>query len=227
MHVALRPALLLWATALRPLPLHPLMTADSVPPVRAAAPIVSSPPKTGGSQLVPKVDEELLAQVKQDIWRTSGGDGDSEALVREQIEAVDAVLAKVEVLVSALAASSPDAPAEGAGAAQLAQLLPAESLDAVIAPQLPLLMMRGYPDAARSALSKVRTVGQQAALLSLTQYMVRHNPSPSPSPSPSPAQPQPQPHPLTLTQPSPSPGRRVRGDVGQAGRPAMAAAADA
>ena len=25
-------------------------------------------------------------------------------------------------------------------------------------PQLPLLMMRGYPDAARSALSKVRTV---------------------------------------------------------------------
>ena len=204
MHVALRPALLLWATALRPLPLHPLMTADSVPPVRAAAPIVSSPPKTGGSQLVPKVDEELLAQVKQDIWRTSGGDGDSEALVREQIEAVDAVLAKVEVLVSALAASSPDAPAEGAGAAQLAQLLPAESLDAVIAPQLPLLMMRGYPDAARSALSKVRTVGQQAALLSLTQYMVRHNPSPSPSPSPSPAHPNPNLNPADRGAPSPS-----------------------
>jgi len=77
-----------------------------------------------------------LAQVKQDIWRTSGGDGDSEALVREQVEAVDAVLGKVEVLVSALAASSPDVPAEGAGAAQLAQLLTTESLNAVIAPQV-------------------------------------------------------------------------------------------
>ena len=77
-----------------------------------------------------------MAQVKQDIWRTSGGDGDSEALVREQVEAVDAVLGKVEVLVSALAASSPDVPAEGAGAAQLAQLLTTESLNAVIAPQV-------------------------------------------------------------------------------------------
>lgn len=77
-----------------------------------------------------------MAQVKQDIWRTSGGDGDSEALVREQIEAVDAVLGKVEVLVNALAASSPDVPAEGAGAAQLAQLLSTESLNAVIAPQV-------------------------------------------------------------------------------------------
>ena len=130
-----------------------------------------------------------LAQVKQDIWRTSGGDGDSEALVREQVEAVDTVLGKVEVLVSALAASSPDVPAEGAGAAQLAQLLTTESLNVMIAPQvaapcpptlspspasgaaaarsrrpadpephpsqLPLLMMRGYPEAARSALGKV------------------------------------------------------------------------
>ena len=66
---SLRPALLFWATALRPLPLHPLMTADNVPPVRAAAPIVSSAPKPdgSGSQLVPKVDEELLAQVSQSL----------------------------------------------------------------------------------------------------------------------------------------------------------------
>ena len=65
--------------------------------------------------------------MKQDIWRTSGGDGDSAALVREQIECLDNTLAKVEVLVSALAASSPDVPAEGAGAAQLAQLLSANT----------------------------------------------------------------------------------------------------
>jgi hypothetical protein len=66
---SLRPALLFWATALRPLPLHPLMTADNVPPVRAAAPIVSSAPNPegSGSQLVPKVDEELLAQVSQSL----------------------------------------------------------------------------------------------------------------------------------------------------------------
>jgi len=129
---------------------------------------MSGIPNTEGPQLVPKVDEALLAQVKQDIWRTSGGEGDAAALAKEQIEAVDAVLAKVEGLVSALT-PSPSPP--GAGAAQLAQQLSVESLDAVIAPHLPLLMMRGYPDAARSALSKVRTVAQQAALLSLTQYM--------------------------------------------------------
>ena len=96
--------------------------------------------------------------MKQDIWRTSGGDSDSEALVREQIEAVDAVLGKVEVLASALAASSPDVPAEGAGAAQLAQLLSTESLNAVIAPQVaapcPLTLSpspASAPAAARSA----------------------------------------------------------------------------
>ena len=138
--------------------------------------------------------------MKQDIWRTSGGDGDSEALVREQIEAVDAVLAKVEVLVSALAASSPGVPAEGAGAAQLAQLLSAESLDAVIAPQLPLLMMRGYPDAARSALSKVRTVPNPDADPDAYPNSI---PNPNPNPDPN-ADPNPNPNPNPNPSPNPS-----------------------
>jgi len=79
------------------------------------------------------------------------------------------VLTSIEGLVSALAAASPSGPP--AGAAELAQLLAVESLDAAVAPHLSLLMMPGYEDAARAALSKVRTVPQQAALLSLTQYM--------------------------------------------------------
>ena len=144
-------------------------------PVPTTAEIISGAPPTEGEQLVPEVE--------QDIWVTRGGgrgaddgaevlpeDGTKDA-AREQTKAVDAVLAQIEGLVSALAAANPSVAPEGAGAAQLAQLLSEESLDAVIAPQLPLLMMPGYSEAARSALSKVRTVAQQAALLSLTQYM--------------------------------------------------------
>jgi hypothetical protein len=71
--------------------------------------------------------------------------------------------------VSELAAANPSDPP--AGAAELAELLTDESVDAIVAPHLSLLMMPGYSDAARAALSKVRNVAQQAALLSLTQYM--------------------------------------------------------
>ena len=105
----------------------------------------------------------------KDIWSTSDADADAAALVTDQSEAVDAVLTNIEELVSSLAEANPTDPP--AGAAELAQLLTDESLDAIVAPHLSLLMMPGYSDAARAALSKVRTVAQQAALLSLTQYM--------------------------------------------------------
>jgi hypothetical protein len=110
------------------------------------------------------------------LAKQSGGDepvpsdvSGSGVPLTDQTEAVDAVLTSIEGLVSALAAASPSGPP--AGAAELAQLLAVESLDAAVAPHLSLLMMPGYEDAARAALSKVRTVPQQAALLSLTQYM--------------------------------------------------------
>ena len=120
----------------------------------------SGVPLTEDGKLMPK-----------DIWVTSDADADADAaaLVTDQTEAVDAVLANIEGLVSALAAASPSDPP--AGPAELAQLLTDESLDAVVAPYLPILMVPGYEEAARAALSKVRTVAQQAALLSLTQYM--------------------------------------------------------
>jgi len=120
----------------------------------------SGVPLTEDGNLMPK-----------DIWVTSDADADADAaaLVTDQTEAVDAVLANIEGLVSALAAASPSDPP--AGPAELAQLLTDESLNAVVAPYLPILMIPGYEEAARAALSKVRTVAQQAALLSLTQYM--------------------------------------------------------
>ena len=151
--------LLLWAA----LPLRPL-------PPAARHVFMSEAPRVESSQLVPKVDEALLAQVKQDIWRTSTA-SDASALAREQTEAVETVLAKVEALISKVAAADGASGAPADSAPQLAALLTEDSLNAVIAPHLPLLTMRGYPEAARSALSKVRTVEQQAALFTLTQYM--------------------------------------------------------
>ena len=114
----------------------------------------SGVPLTEDGQLMPK-----------DIWvRSDAGEPQT-----DQTEAVGIVLANIEGLLSALAAANPSDPP--AGAAELAQLLTDESLDAAVAPHLSLLMMPGYSDAARVALSNVRTVAQQAALLSLTQYM--------------------------------------------------------
>ena len=114
----------------------------------------SGVPLTEDGQLMPK-----------DIWvRSDAGEPQT-----DQTEAVGIVLANIEGLLSALAAANPSDPP--AGAAELAQLLTDESLDAVVAPYLPILMVPGYEEAARAALSKVRTVAQQAALLSLTQYM--------------------------------------------------------
>ena len=95
----------------------------------------------------------------KDIWVTSDADVDTDAAT-DQTKAVDTVLAHIEQLLSEKAAAHPSDPPEGA--AELAQLLTDESLDAVVSPHLPLLMAPGYEDAARAALSKVRTVAQQA-----------------------------------------------------------------
>ena len=105
----------------------------------------SGVPLTEDGQLMPK-----------DIWVRS--DDNAGAPQADQTEAVGAVLANIEGLLSALAAANPSDPP--AGAAELAQLLTDESLDAIVAPHLSLLMMPGYSDAARAALSKVRTVAE-------------------------------------------------------------------
>ena len=122
-------------------------------------------PVSGSSVPVTEDGKELMPK---DIWVTSDADADT-AAATDQTKAVDTVLANIEQLLSEKAAARPGGPPEGA--AELAQLLTDKSLDAVVSPHLPLLMAPGYEDAARAALSKVRTVAQQAALLSLTQYM--------------------------------------------------------
>mmetsp|Transcript_8777 Transcript_8777/g.17678 ORF Transcript_8777/g.17678 Transcript_8777/m.17678 type:complete len:350 (-) Transcript_8777:40-1089(-) len=144
-------------------------TRPSVHMNQAAAKAAWLARQSGGGGPHPSTPWQRVPEAEPDILRTS--DGDAATPVREQTEAFNVVLAKVEGLVSELAAASPSVPTEGASAAQLAQLLSDESLDAVIAPHVSLLTMPGYPDAVRSALSTVHTVAQKAALLALTQYM--------------------------------------------------------
>ena len=115
-----------------------------------------SDPVSGSSVPVTEDGKELMPK---DIWVTSDADADTDAAT-DQTKAVDTVLAHIEQLLSEKAAARPSDPPEGA--AELAQLLTDESLDAVVSPHLPLLMAPGYEDAARAALSKVRTVAQQA-----------------------------------------------------------------
>ena len=115
-----------------------------------------SDPVSGSSVPVTEDGKELMPK---DIWVTSDADADTDAAT-DQTKAVDTVLAHIEQLLSEKAAAHPSDPPEGA--AELAQLLTDESLDAVVSPHLPLLMAPGYEDAARAALSKVRTVAQQA-----------------------------------------------------------------
>jgi len=117
------------------------------------------------------VDESLLAQVKQEIWRTSSADADVEALAREQAETVDTVVEKLELLLKTAAKARSEGMPDEQQPMSVARSLTREMLDAVIAPHLPLLMLRGYPVAARAALSRVRSSGEQTALLLLTQYM--------------------------------------------------------
>jgi len=115
-------------------------------------------PVSGSSVPVTDDGNELMPK---DIWVTSDADADTDTdAATDQTEAVDTVLAHIERLLSEKAAACPSDPLEGA--AELAQLLTDESLDAVVSPHLPLLMAPGYEDAARAALSKVRTVAQQA-----------------------------------------------------------------
>ena len=139
-----------------------VLAADEAQPLAASADALDAP-------LI--VDEALLAQVKQEIWRTSSADADVEALAREQAETVGTVVEKLELLLKTAARARSEGMPDAQQPMSIARSLTREMLDAVIAPHLPLLMLRGYPAAARAALSRVRSSGQQAALLLLTQYM--------------------------------------------------------
>ena len=54
------------------------------------------------------VDESLLAQVKQEIWRTSSAEADVEALAREQAETVGTVVEKLELLLRSIRRHYPE-----------------------------------------------------------------------------------------------------------------------
>ena len=137
-----------------------------------------SDPVSGSSVPVPEDGKELMPK---DIWVTSDADADTDAAT-DQTKAVDTVLAHIEQLLSEKAAAHPSDPPEGA--AELAQLLTDESLDAVVSPHLPLLMAPGYEDAARAALSKVRTVAQQAPTPTSTLPYPYPTPNPNPNSDP-------------------------------------------
>ncbi|KAL1508291.1 hypothetical protein AB1Y20_004403 [Prymnesium parvum] len=107
----------------------------------------------------PLVDAALIETVRRDIWRTSGADT-AARLVGEQTEAMSTVLTTLARLEEERAArgerlSPPD-----------------EMLHRVIAPHLPLLLLRGFPSLLREALAETRSSSQLAAVRQLNDYMI-------------------------------------------------------
>ena len=140
---------------------------------RTSFPAVCSAPSDGAplanltppSDLTPpEVNDELIEQVRAMVWRTAEPSLASE-LREEQRGAFVTTLRRLVAMHEAQEAAAVD---EEEAAAALGQA----ELDAAIAPQLPLLMMRGFPTLVRTALSQVKTPAQQRALLAMNTYMV-------------------------------------------------------
>ena len=140
---------------------------------RTSFPVVCSAPSddaplanlTPPSDLTPpEVNDELIEQVRAMVWRTAEPSLASE-LREEQRGAFVTTLRRLVAMHEAQEAAAVD---EEEAAAALGQA----ELDAAIAPQLPLLMMRGFPTLVRTALSQVKTPAQQRALLAMNTYMV-------------------------------------------------------
>ena len=128
---------------------------------RAAVVGDESTPRTGGSLAISK---ELLQSVKSELWRTS--EASLEELASEQCAVIAKVLGPIAALDVGGGASSPpgslpplDAETEAA-------------LNAIVAPHLPVLLGRSFPQAARAVLPSIRTESERGALLALSQLVV-------------------------------------------------------
>lgn len=145
--------------------------------LRHAVPLARAPPvlcvdsdrpaNAGG--LVPVVDAALVDAVKGDLWRTASADPSID-LRGEQTQAMATVLGRLVRVVDeaeAAAAASGRKRPEGSQPA-----LSQQALDAAIAPQLPLLMLRGFTAMVREALTEVSTPSQLRAVQELNNYMV-------------------------------------------------------
>ena len=97
------------------------------------------------SSIIPAVDAALIARVKSEIWRTSGPEA-AAGMVEEQTAAMASTLQRLVRVI--------DAQDKSPEAADL--MLSQETLDRAIAPQLPLLLLRGFPSLMREALAEVR-----------------------------------------------------------------------
>ncbi|KAL3894645.1 MAG: hypothetical protein SGPRY_013753 [Prymnesium sp.] len=149
------------------------------------------------SSLVPIVDAALIDRVQKDIWRTSEPDA-AQLFVTEQKEAMGTVLKALTQLIansdeealSSLSLAELKARAAELGVSPpadrrlkkawieaiakhgIASELPQELLNRVVAPHLPLLLLRGFPSLLREALSEVKTDSQLSAVRHLNDYMI-------------------------------------------------------
>jgi hypothetical protein len=107
--------------------------------------------------LAQEIDPSALARVRADLQTVDAG---SAALMARQKQVVTQLVGELSEIISA-------APAVTGG------MLSPTQLNEVAAPHLPLLLGRGYAEAARSLLhsGKVRTEPQRAALAVLSEFV--------------------------------------------------------
>ena len=98
----------------------------------------------------PLVTRETLERVRAELWQQQV----KESPVEEQQKLISKLLSPLEAVLEQQQRSSDKAP-----------------LNEVLAPHLPVLLGRSFPLAARGVLSTIRTQGERAALLALSEYV--------------------------------------------------------
>jgi hypothetical protein len=156
-----------------------LLVTDAQAALRVGLPRVMTPRMCSTEPAgTPIVNRETLARIQSELYRAE--DSDREVLVREQSDLIRSLLGEI----SAALTEAPDSPGGGSGAhADLAEevgmipdMMPTAdvdaSLNAVVAPHLPVLLGASFPMAARDVLGTLRSEDERTALLSLSRFVM-------------------------------------------------------
>ena len=106
----------------------------------------------------PVVNRETLSRVQADLYRTSDAAiADPAKLIQEQTQLIKSLIGKI--------IEDPEGPSK---VSEMGEAV----LNRLVAPELPLLLGRSFPLAARSALGSIKTEEERTALLALSQFVL-------------------------------------------------------